>query len=116
MSVQGTVQFRKAIKIYDKIKTVNEADLKTILATGTLAPSSNGLEPVKVIIKDQKLKEQAALKCFMPGNQQKVKDAPVLALLFRSKWRLFNFRRIFDKSIRSHFYWGNIKNKCTWNE
>ena len=82
MSVQQAAQFRKAIKIYDKTKTVSKADLKTILTTGALAPSSNGLEPVKVIIiKDQKLKEQAALNCFMTGNQQKVKDAPVLALL-----------------------------------
>ncbi|WP_233485520.1 nitroreductase family protein [Spiroplasma sp. ChiS] len=82
MSVQEAAKFRKAIKIYDKSKAVSESDLKTILATGALAPSFNGLEPVKVIIiKDQKLKEQAALSCFMLGNQQKVKDAPILALL-----------------------------------
>lgn len=66
MSVQQAAQFRKAIKIYDKTKTISDADLKTILTTGALAPSSNGLEPVKVIIiKDQKLKKQAALNCFL---------------------------------------------------
>lgn len=104
MSVQEAAKFRKAIKIYDKTKAVSESDLKTILTTGALAPSSNGLEPVKVIIiKDQKLKEQAALNCFMPGNQQKVKDAPILALLLRSKWWLFNIWRIFNQSLRTNF-------------
>ncbi|WP_425379749.1 nitroreductase family protein [Spiroplasma endosymbiont of Stenodema calcarata] len=82
MSVEHAAQFRKAIKIYDKTKSINENDLKTILTTGALAPSSNGLEPVKlIVIKDPKLKEQAAMTCFMAGNHQKVKDAPVLVLL-----------------------------------
>ncbi|UZQ30067.1 MAG: nitroreductase family protein [Spiroplasma phoeniceum] len=104
MSVQEAAKFRKAIKIYDKTKAVSESDLKIILTIGALAPSSNVLEPVKVIIiKDQKLKEQAALNCFVPGNQQKLKDCPSFNITIRSKWWLFKIWRIFKQSLRTNF-------------
>lgn len=76
MSVQEAAKFRKAIKIYDKTKAVSESDLKTILTTGALAPSSNGLEPVKVIYQRSEIKRTSSIKLFYAWQSAKSKGCP----------------------------------------
>ncbi|WP_353487042.1 nitroreductase family protein [Spiroplasma phoeniceum] len=90
--------------MYDKTKAVSESDLKTILTTGALAPSSNGLEPVKVIIiKDQKIKRTSSIKLFYAWQSAKSKGCPNFSITIRSKWWLFNIWRIFNQSLRTNF-------------
>ncbi|MDR0366763.1 MAG: nitroreductase family protein [Bifidobacteriaceae bacterium] len=49
----ATLQFRRAIKAFDKTKSIDPADFQFILQAARLAPSSNGLEPWNIIVLDE---------------------------------------------------------------
>ncbi|AHI57588.1 hypothetical protein P344_01105 [Spiroplasma mirum ATCC 29335] len=53
-----------------------------IIEAGILAPTSNGLEPVKIVfLKDKTLKAKAAEQYFMGPNINWMKEASIAALI-----------------------------------
>jgi len=72
------LNWRYAVKIFDKDKKISEEDLNTILESGILSPSSLGLEPWKfIVVKDP----ETRAKLFEVSNQPKVTDASHLIIL-----------------------------------
>ncbi|MFA7285891.1 MAG: NAD(P)H-dependent oxidoreductase [Candidatus Paceibacterota bacterium] len=72
------LNWRYAVKIFDKDKKISEEDLNTILESGILSPSSLGLEPWKfIVVKDPTTRA----KLFEVSNQPKVTDASHLIVL-----------------------------------
>jgi nitroreductase len=74
---------RYAVKTFDKNKKVSEEDLKTILESGRLAPSSIGLEPWKfVVVENMKLREKLRITSH---DQTKVTDAShIIVIAYRT--------------------------------
>ncbi|AHF57331.1 nitroreductase family protein [Spiroplasma eriocheiris] len=82
MSVKSTIEFRKSVRVYNPNKEISATDFQMIIEAGRLAPTSNGLEPVKVFfLKDKTLKAKAAEQCFMGPNINRVNEAPIAALI-----------------------------------
>lgn len=72
------LNWRYAVKIFDKDKKISEEDLNTILEAGILSPSSLGLEPWKfIVVKDP----ETRAKLFEVSKQPKVTDASHLIVL-----------------------------------
>ncbi|MDR3519862.1 MAG: NAD(P)H-dependent oxidoreductase [Candidatus Pacebacteria bacterium] len=70
---------RYAVKTFDKSKKVSEEDLKTILESGRLAPSSLGLEPWKfIVVKNEELRAKMRAASY---DQTKVTDASYLIVV-----------------------------------
>jgi len=72
------LNWRYAVKIFDKDKKISEEDLNTILVSGILSPSSLGLEPWKFIVVKN---PETRTKLFEVSNQPKVTDASHLIVL-----------------------------------
>ena len=72
------LNWRYAVKIFDKEKTVSEEDLNIVLQAGILSPSSLGLEPWKFIVV-KNLETRA--KLFEVSKQPKVTDSSYLIVL-----------------------------------
>ncbi len=76
------LNWRYAVKIFDKDKKISEEDLNTILEAGILSPSSLGLEPWKFIVVKN---PETRAKLFEISNQPKVTDASHLIVLTYKK-------------------------------
>lgn len=72
------LNWRYAVKIFDKNKKIKDEDLETILEAGRLSPSSLGLEPWKFfVINDTKTREAI----YEYSKQPKILDASHLIVL-----------------------------------
>lgn len=72
------LNWRYAVKIFDKNKKITNEDLNTILEAGRLSPSSLGLEPWHFfVIIDEKTREEI----YKYSNQPKILDASHLIIL-----------------------------------
>ena len=70
---------RYAVKTFDENKKVSDENLKTILESGRLSPSSLGLEPWKfIVVENKKLREKLRVASY---NQTKVTDASHLIVI-----------------------------------
>lgn len=75
------LEWRYAVQSFDPAKKVSESDLKTILESGRLAPSSIGTEPWKfIVVENPELREK--LKSASYG-QAKVTEASHLIVIAR---------------------------------
>lgn len=74
---------RYAVKTFDKNKKVSEEDLKTILESGRLAPSSLGIEPWKfLVVENEQLREKLRIAS---RDQTKVTDAShIIVVAYRT--------------------------------
>lgn len=73
------MNWRYAVKAYDRDKRVSKEDLETILEVGRLAPSSLGHEPWKfLVIENPALREQIRGAAW---NQSPVTDATYLVVI-----------------------------------
>jgi len=74
---------RYAVKTFDKSKKVSDEDLKTILESGRLAPSSLGLEPWKfIVVKNEELRAKMRAASY---DQSKVTDASdIIVVAYRT--------------------------------
>lgn len=73
------MNWRYAVKAYDKDKKVSAEDLNTILEAGRLAPSSLGLEPTKLlVIENAELRERIKGAAW---GQPQVTDATHLVVV-----------------------------------
>lgn len=67
MSLIENLQWRHAVKAYDRQKKVSEADLNHILEATRLAPTSSGLQPFRVIVvENQELKDKMTAGALNP--------------------------------------------------
>jgi nitroreductase len=70
---------RYAVKSFDKSKKVSVEDLKIILESGRLAPSSLGLEPWKfIVVQNEELRAKIRVASY---DQTKVTDASCLIVI-----------------------------------
>jgi nitroreductase len=70
---------RYATKTFDESKKVSDENLKTILESGRLAPSSLGLEPWKfIVVKNEELRAKMRAASY---DQTKVTDASYLIVV-----------------------------------
>ena len=73
--------WRYAVKVFDPAKKVANEDLKTILESGRLAPSSLGIEPWKfILVENKELREKLRAASY---GQPKVTDASHLIVIAR---------------------------------
>jgi nitroreductase len=77
------LKWRYATKKFDQSKTVDKKDLDTILKSGSLSPSSLGLEPWKFIV--VKNKELCAKIREAGYDQPQITDASCLIIVTRRK-------------------------------
>ncbi|MCQ9636144.1 NAD(P)H-dependent oxidoreductase [Chryseobacterium sp. WG23] len=67
MSLIENLNWRHAVKAYDPTKKVSEQDLKTILESARLAPTSSGLQPFRIIVvESQEMKEKMVAGALNP--------------------------------------------------
>lgn len=77
-SIIKALNWRYAVQTFDQTKKVGASDLATILESGRLAPSSNGFEPWKFIVVENKaMREKISAAGF---NQPKITEAPTLVV------------------------------------
>ncbi len=73
-----SLNWRYAVKIFDKNKKITDEDLNTILESARLSPSSLGLEPWHFfVVNDEKTREEI----YKYSNQPKILDASHLIVL-----------------------------------
>jgi nitroreductase len=78
-TILKALNWRYAVQKFDQSKKVNDADLQTILESGRLAPSSNGFEPWKfLVIENKELRQKISDAGF---SQPKITEAPVLIVV-----------------------------------
>jgi nitroreductase len=79
MRTLENLNWRYATKKFDAIKKISDADLNTLLEVVNLAPSSYGLQPLKVlVIENKEIREKLKEKSW---NQAQVTDASHLLVL-----------------------------------
>lgn len=75
------LEWRYAVQSFDSAKKVSEGDLKTILESGRLAPSSYGLEPWKfIVVESPEVRERLQAVSY---GQPKVSEASHLIVIAR---------------------------------
>ena len=78
-NIKELMEWRFACKHFDANKKISETDLKDILDTTRLAPSSFGLQAWKLVaVTNQDLKNQLAPVCY---NQPQITEASALVFL-----------------------------------
>lgn len=75
-------EFRHACKEFDMEHKISEEDLRFILETGRLSPSSFGLEPWKFIVVGSELREKLQAACF---NQKQITTASGVVVILAKK-------------------------------
>ena len=64
-AILEALSFRHACKIFDENKKISENDLKTILESGRISPSSFGMEPWKfLVVQNEELKAKIRPACW----------------------------------------------------
>jgi nitroreductase / dihydropteridine reductase len=78
-TIRDAFQWRAAVKVYDKDKSVSDADMETILEAARMAPSAYGLQPHRIIeVKDMSLRTELVGAAF---GQTQVALAPRLLIV-----------------------------------
>lgn len=78
-TIVKALQWRYAVQTFDQTKKVSEADLRTILESGRLAPSSTGTEPWKfIVVENSEIREKLKAVSY---DQPKVTEASHLIVI-----------------------------------
>lgn len=93
MNFKEMLEKRHACKLFDGRK-IPEEDLKFILESGVLAPSSHGFEPWKfLVIKDAKKREELSL---IANHQSHVKNAAAIVIIVSR----LDFAEYFEEKLK----------------
>jgi len=77
----NALQWRYAVKVFDPAKKVSDEDMRTILESARLAPSSVGIEPWKfLVVVDPELRKKIRAAGY---DQPKITDASHLVIITR---------------------------------
>jgi len=99
-SIKDLMQWRFACKHYQADKKISEADLRDLLDTVRLSPSSYGLQAWKfIVVTNSSLKEKLAQACYF--NQQQVNECPALVVCC-SDANLSGENGIIEKHIKEY--------------
>ncbi len=82
--INETIANRWSGRAYDATKAVSKTQILSLCEAARWAPSCFGDEPWRFIVWDKNTDEKAwqkAFDCLVPGNQEWVKNAPVLLLV-----------------------------------
>lgn len=103
MEFKDVMKQRRAVNFFDPNKNVSDAQIKEIIETAALAPSSSNLQPWKVIVLRDKEKKETLRKVAM--NQPKITDAPVVLIVLgdREGFKKGNagFEKVFAESVKA---------------
>ncbi|MGO9145397.1 MAG: nitroreductase family protein [Desulfomonilia bacterium] len=87
MEFRKTMIERRAVNVFDPKKSVSEKELKLLVETAALAPSSFNLQPWQIIVvKSPENKERLKAAAW---NQPKITEAPVVLIVLadRDGWK-----------------------------
>ncbi|MGB5218804.1 MAG: nitroreductase family protein [Smithella sp.] len=103
MEFKDVIKQRRAINFFDPNKDVTDAQLKQIIETAALAPSSSNLQAWNVIVlRDKEKKEKLKKVAF---NQPKITDAPVVLIVLgdREGFKKGNagFEKAFAEAVKA---------------
>jgi nitroreductase len=103
MEFKEAMKQRRAVNFFDPTKDVSDEQLKEIIETAALAPSSSNLQPWKVIVLRDMNKKETLKKVAM--NQPKITEAPVVLIVLgdREGWKKGNgdFEKGFVNSVKA---------------
>jgi nitroreductase len=103
MEFKDVMKQRRAVNFFDPTKDVNDTQLRQIIETAALAPSSSNLQPWKIIVLRDKEKKEALKK--VASNQPKITDAPVVLIILgdREGFKKGNagFEKVFAESVKA---------------
>ncbi len=100
---EEALHFRHACKVFDTHKKIPSEELKTILESGRMSPSSFGVEPWKfLVIQDGLLKQKLSQTCWNPTKIRDCSDA--IVLLSKKNQRSTNLELIKQFQSRSDHY------------
>lgn len=82
--VINAMNWRAAVKVFNKDKTIDKELLDTIIEAGRLAPTAYGLQPVKIIDVSENLNLRAKIR-EIGFNQAQITEAPNLFVITTTK-------------------------------
>ncbi|MCX7981960.1 MAG: nitroreductase family protein [Syntrophales bacterium] len=87
MELKEIMKLRRAVNFFDPTQNVTDEELKQILETATLVPSSMNFQPWQVIVVREPEAKERLMKAAM--NQTKIVEAPVTLIVLADKdgWR-----------------------------
>ena len=90
MNLLENLNWRHAVKAYDKNKKVSQKDIDAIVEAARLAPSSSGLQPFKVIVvENQEIKEKLVQGALNPECMRNCSHVVIFAA-----WDRYTVQRI----------------------
>ena len=103
MEFKDVIQQRRAVNFFDPTQDVTDEQLKQIIETAALAPSSSNLQPWYVIVLRDKEQKERLKK--VASNQTKITDAPVVLIILgdREGFKKGNagFEQAFAESVKA---------------
>ncbi|MFD1901211.1 nitroreductase family protein [Enterococcus termitis] len=101
--MSGIKQFlisRKSIRNFDKQFTITNEEINTILTEASSAPSSNNLQPWKVItVKDKSLQKKLSTLAF---DQSAIKEASAVFILYADTTQYDHIEEITKRMVDQH--------------
>lgn len=79
MNILQAIRERRSISFFDPERTIPADDIKKIIETANLAPSSFNLQPWEVVVVDDPERKKALRKCAF--NQPKVEEASAVLIM-----------------------------------
>ncbi len=99
-SFKEIIHFRHACKVFDAHKKIPSEELKLILESARLAPSSFGIEPWKfLVIQDGALKSKLSKTCWNPTKLEDCSDVVVLLVCKNLKSTNSHVQNIFKSRM-----------------
>lgn len=88
MEFKQVINSRRAVNFFDPRRDVTDEELKDILETAALVPSSMNFQPWQIIVVRSPEAKEKLMKAAM--NQTKIMDAPVTLIILADKegWRV----------------------------
>ncbi|WP_381415449.1 nitroreductase family protein [Spiroplasma endosymbiont of Anurida maritima] len=103
-NLTNIINERVSVVNYNKKQNVSEDKILQIIDAGRLAPSSVGLEYIRIIaVRNQELKNKLAKTGFLPSNSQKVIDCDTVLLFVSSKKENFLSKETLTKKLSQVF-------------
>jgi len=103
MEFKDVIKQRRAVNFFDPTKDVTDEQLRQIIETAALAPSSSNLQPWYLIVLRDKEEKERLKK--VASNQPKITDAPVVLIILgdREGFRKGNpgFEKAFAESVKA---------------
>ncbi|RKN84170.1 nitroreductase family protein [Paenibacillus ginsengarvi] len=101
------VKQRRSVRVFDPSWTIGEEELRDILQTATLAPSSSNMQPWRfLVIQDAELKQKLLPIAY---NQQQVVDASAVIVVLGDTKSYEKAETIYDAAVAAGYMTEAVK-------